>query len=75
MKDHFPERQTIEKGGQSKMEITWEGIVCLFLCLVVGSIIAACIETAAEDRKRRREQAEREELQRRGGEGHNENEN
>ena len=57
------------------MEITWEGIVVFFLILVVGSFIAGFIETAAEDRKRRREQAEREELQRRGAEGHNENAN
>lgn len=48
------------------MEITWEGVVCLILVLVVGSFIAGFIDVALEDRKRRREQAEREELQRRG---------
>lgn len=48
------------------MEITWEGIVVAVLVLVVGSFIAGFIETAQEDRKRQREQAEREELQRRG---------
>lgn len=48
------------------MEITWADIGLLFLVLVVGSFIAGVIETALEDRKRRREQAEREELQRRG---------
>jgi len=47
------------------MEITWESIGLLFLVLVVGSFIAAYIDVALEDRKRRREQAEWEELQRR----------
>jgi len=48
------------------MEITWEGIVVGFLILVVVCFIAGTIETALEDRKQRREQAENEALQRRG---------
>ena len=48
------------------MEITWEGVVIFILVLVVGSFIAGFIETALENRKRRREQAENEALQRRG---------
>lgn len=49
------------------MEITWEGIVCFFLILVVGSFIAGFIEVAAEDRKWRREMEERRQYQMKGG--------
>jgi len=48
------------------MEITWQGVVCFILLLVVGSFIAGFIDVSLEDRKRRREQAEREAYQRRG---------
>ena len=48
------------------MEITWEGVVWFILVLVIGSFIAGFIDVSLEDRKRRREQAEREEYQRRG---------
>jgi len=46
--------------------ITWEGLVIAAVVVVVGCFVAASIEVALEDRKRRREQAEREKLQRRG---------
>ena len=48
------------------MEITWQGIVLAIVVLVVGCLIAGIIEVALEDRKRRREQAERKAFQRRG---------
>lgn len=48
------------------MEITWEGVFWFILVLVIGSFIAGFIDVYLEDRKRRREQAEREALQRRG---------
>lgn len=48
------------------MEITWEGVFWFILLLVVGSLIVGFIDVSLEGRKRRREQAEREEYQRRG---------
>lgn len=48
------------------MEITWGAIALFFLVLVVGAFIIGSIDVALEDRKRRREQAKREEYQQRG---------
>ena len=49
------------------MEITWQGVVYFTLVLVVVCFIAGIIDAALEDRKRRREQAKREEYQMKGG--------
>jgi len=51
------------------MEITWEGVFWFILVLIGGSFIAGFIDVYLEDRKRRREQAEREEYQQRGKTG------
>ena len=51
------------------IEFTWEGVFWFILVLVVGSFIVGFIDVYMEDRKRRREQAEREEYQRRGKTG------
>ena len=48
------------------MEITWEGVFWFILVLVVGSFIAGFLDATLEDRKRRREQAEREAYQMKG---------
>lgn len=50
------------------MEITWETVGAVVICLLVLgvlAVVAGFIDAAAEDRKCRREQAEREELERR----------
>jgi len=48
------------------MEITWEGIVFGFFVLVIVSFVAGFVDVYFEDRKRRKEQAEREAWQSRG---------
>lgn len=48
------------------MEITWQDIVLIIIILIGASFIAGIIDVAWHDRKRRRDKAEREKLERRG---------